>query len=151
MEMNLILAYVGVLIMTGFSFAISVLGTTTCGNTVIGSMKKNPDGFGSYVALSALPSSQGLYGFVGYFMVQPLLVSTITTFQAWAVVLLGILLAFANFYSGWRQSQVCANGIKEIGDGNDVFAVTLVLAVFPELYAILALLVTILVSGMIQG
>jgi len=151
MEMNLILAYVGVLIMTGFSFAISVLGTTICGNTVIGSMKKNPDAFGSYVALSALPSSQGLYGFVGYFMVQPLLVSTITTFQAWAIVILGVLLAFANFFSGLRQSKVCAHGIKEIGDGHDVFAVTLVLAVFPELYAILALLVTILVSGMIQG
>ena len=149
MEMNLILAYVGVLIMTGFSFAISVLGTTICGHTALGSMKKNPDGFGSYVALSALPSSQGLYGFVGYFMVQPLLVSTITAFQAWAIILLGVLVAFANFFSGWRQTQVCANGIKEVGEGNDVFALTLVLAVFPELYAILALLVTILVAGMI--
>ena len=149
MEMNLILAYVGVLIMTGFSFGASVLGCTTCGNTVIGAMKKNADGFGSYVALSALPSSQGLYGFVGYFMVQPLLVATITSFQAWAIILLGVLMAFANFYSCYRQSQVCANGIKEIGDGHDVFAVTMVLAVFPELYAILALLVTILVAGMI--
>ena len=147
---NIILAYVGVLIMTGVSFAASVLGCTICGNTVIGAMKKNPDAFGSYVALSALPSSQGLYGFVGYFMVQPLLVSTITSFQAWAIVILGVLMAFANFYSGLRQSQVCANGIKETGDGHNVFAVTMVLAVFPELYAILALLVTILVSGAIQ-
>jgi len=149
MEMNLILAYIGVLIMTGFSFGASVLACTTCGNTVIGSMKKNPDAFGSYVALSALPSSQGLYGFVGYFMVQSLLVSTITSFQAWAIVILGVLMAFANFYSAFRQSQVCAHGIKEIGDGHDVFAVTMVLAVFPELYAILALLVTILVAGSI--
>jgi len=149
MEMNLILAYVGVLIMTGFSFAISVLATTICGNTAIASMKKNPDGFGSYVALSALPSSQGLYGFVGYFMVQPLLVSTITTFQAWAIVILGVLMAFANFFSGYRQAQVCSHGIKETGEGHNVFTVTLVLAVFPELYAILALLVTILVAGSI--
>ena len=150
MEMNLIVAYVGVLIMTGFSFAASVLGCTLCGNTVLGAMKKNSNAFGSYMALSALPSSQGLYGFVGYFMVLPLLVSTISTFQAWAIVILGILMASANFYSCYRQAQVCANGIKEIGDGNDVFAVTMVLAVFPELYAILALLVTILVSGAIQ-
>jgi V/A-type H+-transporting ATPase subunit K len=149
MEVNLIFAYVGVLIMTGFSFAISVLACTNCGHTAIGSMKKNPEGFGSYVALCALPSSQGLYGFVGYFMVQPLLVSTITTFQTWAIILLGILVAFSNFYSGYRQQQICGNGIKEIGDGNDVFALTMVLAVFPELYAILALLVTILVAGSI--
>ena len=146
---NIILAYIGVLIMTGVSFAASVLGTTICGNTVIGAMKKNPDAFGSYVALSALPSSQGLYGFVGYFMVQSLLVPTITTFQAWAIVILGVLMAFANFYSAMRQAGVCANGIKETGDGHNVFAVTMVLAVFPELYAILALLVTILVSSAI--
>ena len=147
MEMNLILAYVGVLIMTGVSFAASVLGCTICGNTVIGAMKKNPDAFGSYVALSALPSSQGLYGFVGYFMVQSHLVPGISLLKACVILILGILLAFANFYSGYRQTQVCANGIKETGDGHNVFAVTMVLAVFPELYAILALLVTILVSG----
>jgi V/A-type H+-transporting ATPase subunit K len=149
MEMNLILAYVGVLIMTGFSFAISVIGCALCGQTVLGSMKKNPDAFGSYVALGAIPTSQGMYGFVGYFMVQPLLVTGITAFQAWAIVLLGVLMAFANFFSGWRQSKMCAQGIKDIGDGHDVFAVTLVLAVFPELYAILGLLVTILVAGSI--
>jgi len=145
--MEIILAYVGVLIMTGVSFGASVLGCTICGNTVIASMQKNPDGFGSYVALSALPSSQGLYGFVGYFMVQSHLVESITMFKACVILILGILMAFANFYSAYRQTQVCANGIKQIGDGHDVFAVTMVLAVFPELYAILALLVTILVQG----
>ena len=147
--MEIILAYVGVLLMTGCSFASSVYGTTVCGHTTIGSMKKNPDAFGSYVALSALCSSQGLYGFVGYFMVSGLLVETITMLQAVVILILGVLMAFANLYAGIRQANVCANGIKEIGDGNDVFAVTMVLAVFPELYAILALLVTILVSSAI--
>jgi len=145
--MEIILAYVGVLIMTGFAFASSVWGSTVCGHTAIGSMKKNPDAFGSYVALSAICTSQGLYGFVGYFMVKPLLVESITMLQAVVIVILGILMAFANLYAGIRQARVCANGIKEIGDGHDVFATTMVLAVFPELYAILSLLVTILVAG----
>ena len=145
--MEIILAYVGVLIMTGFAFASSVWGSTVCGHTAIASMKKNPDAFGSYVALSAICTSQGLYGFVGYFMVKPLLVESITMLQAVVIVILGVLMAFANLYAGIRQARVCANGIKEIGDGHDVFATTMVLAVFPELYAILSLLVTILVAG----
>jgi V/A-type H+-transporting ATPase subunit K len=31
-----------------------------------------------------------------------------------------------------------ANGIVEMGNGNDVFGKTMILGVFPELYAILA-------------
>jgi V/A-type H+-transporting ATPase subunit K len=147
--MEIIVAYLGVLLMTGFSFASSIWGSTICGHTAIGSMKKNPDAFGSYVALSALCTSQGLYGFVGYFMVRPLLAEP-TMLQAVVILILGVLMAFANLYAGVRQARVCANGIKEIGEGHDVFATTMVLAVFPELYAILGLLVTILVSGALQ-
>ena len=33
-------------------------------------MKKNGGAFGSYMILSALPGSQGLYGFVCFFLVQ---------------------------------------------------------------------------------
>jgi len=144
--MEIILAFIGIAIMTGGTFFASTLGVTICGNAAIGAMKKNPDAFGSYVTLSALPSSQGLYGFVGYFMMSGFLTTEITTLQAWAVFWLGIMMAVACTYSAIRQAQVCANGIKSIGDGSDVFTATLVLAVFPELYAILSLLVTILVS-----
>ena len=38
---------------------------------------------------------------------------------------------------------VCASGIAAIGSGHKVFANTMILGVFPELYAILGLLVVI--------
>ena len=144
--MEIILAWIGIAIMTGGTFVASALGVTICGNAAIGAMKKNADAFGNYVVLSALPSSQGLYGFVGYFMMSGFLVSDVTPLQAWALFWLGIMMAVACMYSAIRQAQVCANGIKSVGEGHNVFTATLVLAVFPELYAILALLVTILVS-----
>ena len=46
-----------------------------------------------------------------------------------------------------RQGQVCANGIAAIGSGHDVAGKTLILAVFPELYAIIALAVTFLIAN----
>ena len=64
----ILLAYVGIALMTGLTFIGSSYGVTIAGNAVVGAMKKNPDALGTYIALSALPSSQGLYGFVGYFM-----------------------------------------------------------------------------------
>lgn len=133
--------------MTGLTFIGSSYGVTICGNAVIGAMKKNPDALGAYIALSALPSSQGLYGFVGYFMMKDFLVADITMLNATAVFGAGLVLGFAGLLSAIRQADVCANGVAGIGAGHNVFGATMVMAVFPELYAILALLVTILIGS----
>ena len=128
----------------------SALGVTICGNATVGAMKKNPDAMGSYIALSALPSSQGLYGFVGFFMALGLvqqLGAGLNIIAAWAIFGAGLTLGVVGLLSAIRQAQVCANGIKTIGGGDNVFGATMVMAVFPELYAILALLVAILIFG----
>ncbi|MDH6312903.1 V/A-type H+-transporting ATPase subunit K [Parabacteroides sp. PFB2-10] len=142
-----LLAYIGIGLMTGLSFIGSAYGVTICGNAVVGAMKKNPDAMGTYIALSALPSSQGLYGFVAYFMLQKFLIPEISMFNACAILGVGAMMGFAGFFSSVRQGQVCANGIQAVGAGHNVFSATMVMAVFPELYAILALLVVILVGG----
>lgn len=142
----ILLAYLGVALMTGLTFIGSSYGVTITGNAVVGAMKKNPDALGSYIGLSALPSSQGLYGFVGYFMMQPFLTTDISMLTATAVFAAGLVLGFSGLISAIRQGQVCANGIAAIGAGHNAFGSTMVMAVFPELYAILGLLVTILVS-----
>ena len=52
-------------------------------------------------------------------------------------------------YAAIRQGQICANGIAEIASGNDVFGKTMILAVFPELYSILAFAAAFLISNSI--
>ena len=69
---------------------------------------------------------------------------TLTEPVAWALLASGLALGVVGYYSAYRQAQVCANGIQAVGSGNDVFGGTMVMAVFPELYAILALLTVIL-------
>ena len=54
----ILLAYLGIALMTGLTFIGSSYGVTIAGNAVVGAMKKNPDALGTYIALSALPSSQ---------------------------------------------------------------------------------------------
>jgi len=143
----ILIAYIGVAFMAALSFIASSYGVTVCGQAVIGSMKKNPGALGTYIALSALPSSQGLYGFVAFFILQGYLVPEITMFTAIAILFACLMLGLSGLYANIRQSQVCANGIVAVGAGHDVFGATMVMAVFPELYAILALLVTILIAG----
>ena len=113
-------------------------------------MKKNDSAFGNFLVLTALPGTQGLYGFAGYFMFQSIfgvLTPEITGIQACAVLGSGIGLGLVALFSAIRQGQVCANGIAAIGQGHNVFGNTLILAVFPELYAIVALAATFLMGS----
>ena len=98
MEMNLLIAYIGIAIMVGLSGIGSAYGVTIAGN-------------------------------------------------ACAVLGSGIGLGLVALFSAIRQGQVCANGIAAIGQGHNVFGNTLILAVFPELYAIVALAATFLMGS----
>ena len=143
----LILAYVGVAIMVGLAGIASAVGTSICGQAAVGAMKKNSSAFGSYMILSALPGSHGLYGFVCFFMVQGLLTAEITMLQAAAVFGAGVLVGIVNLAAAIFQGKVCANGIAAIGNGHDVMGKTLILGAFPELYAILTVAATFLISS----
>ena len=143
----LILAYIGVVFMVGLAGIASAVGTSICGQAAVGAMKKNSSAFGSYMILSALPGSQGLYGFVCFFMVQGLLTAEITMLQAAAVFGAGLLVGIVNLAAAIFQGKVCANGIAAIGNGHDVMGKTLILGAFPELYAILTVAATFLISS----
>ena len=144
----LVMAYIGVALMVGLAGIASAMGTSICGQAAVGAMKKNGGAFGSYMILSALPGSQGLYGFVCFFMVQGLLANP-TMLQGAAILGAGILVGIVNLAAAIYQGKVCANGIAAIGNGHDVMGKTLILAVFPELYAILTVAATFLIAGII--
>lgn len=128
----------------------SAYGVTIVGNAAIGAAKKVDGKFGNFLVLTALPGTQGLYGFAGYFMFQNIfniLTPEITLFQAMATLAAGLSLGFVGLLSSIRQGQVCASGVVSIGQGHDAFSNTLILAVFPELYAIVALAAAFLMGS----
>ncbi len=147
----IIIAYIGIGIMVGLTGIGSAFGVSIGGNAAVGALKKNNEKFGNYLILAALPSTQGLYGLVGYFILTGVLDNgmDMTMAQAAGILGAGLALGSVGLFSSMRQGQICANGIAAIGAGYNVFANTMILAVFPELYAILALLVTILINGVI--
>ncbi len=154
MTMNLLVAYIGIAVMVGLAGVGSAYGVTIVGNAAIGAYKKNESAFGSFIVLTALPGTQGLYGFAGYYMFQSMfnvLTPEITGIQAAAILGSGIALGVVGLLSAIRQGQVCANGVVAIGQGYDVTGKTLVLAVFPELYAIVALAATYLMGSAVAA
>src|SRR5690606_19063083 len=115
----------------------------------LGALKKRPEAFGNYMLLSALPGSQGIYGFAGFFVINGRIaeLTEMTIFQGGMVFAAGLALGIVGLFSAMQQGQVTAHGIEGIASGHDVFGKTMVLAVFPELYAIVAFAATFLISA----
>jgi len=149
MSTAIILAYIGLALMVGLAGTGSAIGVVIGGNATVGALKKKDDAFGSYMLLSALPGTQGLYGFAGFFIINSsgILTPDISMMNGIAIFACGFLLGLVGLISAIKQGQVCANGIAGIAQGYDVFGKTMVLAVFPELYAIVAFATTFLISS----
>ena len=152
MDWGHVFAMVGLGLMVSLAGAGSAIGTSIGGASVVGMLKKRPDAFGSGMALAVLPASQGLYGFVGFIMYNGAFASlgaNITLLQGSVALGAGIALGVSALISAIQQGNVCANGIAAIGSGHNVFGNTMILAVLPEFYAILALVASILMLGAI--
>ena len=136
--MNEILGYLGLGLMFGLAGIGSSFGTTIAANAAEGALKKNPEKSSTYMILSALPATQGLYGFVGLLL---WLVVFKPDFAVMGPKLFGVGLAvgLVCLFSAIRQGQVCANGIVGESQGHSVMTNTLIYAALPEFYAILAL------------
>ncbi len=141
--LTVILGYVGLALMLCLAGIGSSIGTTIAGNAAEGALKKNPEKSSSYMILSAMPATQGLYGFVA-FLLWPKDIAAMTDngFMYFAV---GLAAGVVFLFSAIRQGQVCANGIIGISQGHDVQTNTMIYAALPEFYAILALVASLII------
>jgi len=133
--MNEILGYLGLGLMLALAGVGSAIGTTIAGNAAEGALKVNPEKSGNYMVLSALPATQGIYGFVAFFMWLSKDLAT----QGPLMFGVGISVGIVCLISAIRQGMVCANGIVGVSQGHNVFTNTLIYAALPEFYAILGL------------
>ena len=132
--MEQILGYLGLGLMLGLSGIGSCYGTTIAANAAEGGLRKNKEKSAAFMILSALPATQGLYGFVAFLMMKGLVeTNPILLFG----VGLGMGLVF--LFSSIRQGQTAANGIAGMAAGHDVMTNTMIYCALPEFYAILAL------------
>ena len=149
MSLAFVLAGIGLGIMVGLSGAGSAIGLVIGGNAVVGALKKKPESFGTTMILSAMPATQGLYGFVGYIIYSGYVKPDMTVFAGAIVLAAGIALGLSALISAIQQGKVCAAGISAIGSGHNVFGNTMILGAFPEFYAILSLVAAIMMGGLI--
>jgi V/A-type H+-transporting ATPase subunit K len=138
---ELLLGYLGMGLMLGLAGIGSCYGTSIAANAAEGALKKDSSKSSGYMILSALPATQGLYGFLAFLLHSGKV--TPETGYLWFGVGLGVGLVC--LFSAIRQGQVCANGIVGMSQGHDVQTNTMIYAALPEFYAILALVASFFV------
>jgi len=119
----------------GLGLSGSAIGLSIAGCAVTG-MKDEKRNQG--LAVSVLPGTQGLYSFaVGFLCLQKLSGPDAANWYL-TIFACGMITGIACLFSGWWQGVVCAAGAKSINQDRMGMGQALLLAVFPEFYAILS-------------
>ena len=145
-----ILGIVGLGLMVGGGGAGSAMGLAISSSALLGLIKKKPELFGVGLGLAMPPATQGLYGFVGFVLYKSYVVPGMSAFQAGVVLAAGVAMFFSCFFSAIYQGKICADGIAATAQGKNVFGTTMMLAAFPEFYAILSLVAAIMMMALLK-
>lgn len=144
-------AYLGASIAFAMAAVGSAIGIGIVGKVANGVLSEDPNKFGSLLLLTALPGTQGFYGFVTWFFILFIFFnkagSAAAGFQMFAA---SLPIAIAGFLSAIYQGMVCAAGAGMIAKRPEEVGKAIVLGVFVETYAVLGLIASILLLTVIQ-
>lgn len=133
----------------------SVLGVRTAALASAGVVSEDPDKFGKVLLLTALPGSQGIYGFLAAIIIANatgLLGGTLADIniaQGLQVLAASLPVAFTGLFSGLYQGRVAAAAVDVTVKKPEASGKGVILTAMVETYAVLGLLVTILlVNGL---
>jgi V/A-type H+-transporting ATPase subunit K len=144
--MGLVWSFLGTALAVALPGIGSAIGIGYAGQATAGVMSEDPRNFGKYLILTALPGTQGIYGFVAGFLALNKLSSIATTMTpeiGLQIFLACLPVALAGMLSAIHQGKVCTAGVGLTAKQPAESGKALVLGVFVEFYAVLGLLITI--------
>jgi V/A-type H+-transporting ATPase subunit K len=121
----------------------SIMGCAIAGQAAIGAMLETESGHGRYIGLSAMPSSQVIYGIVVMFTLQ----REMTEQTAPGVFGIGLMVGLALMASAIRQGQLVASSINATKARPEIFGLSLAPAAIVEGFAVFAFIFALVVSA----
>ena len=147
MEIATALAWSGIYGVFALGAIGSILGCAIAGQAAIGAMLETDGGYGRFVGISAMPSSQVIYGIVVMFTLD----RPVTPENAGALFGIGIFAGLALLMSGLWQGRTCASAIAAAKDKPEIFGLALAPAAIVEGFAVFAFVFALVVAGGIPG
>ena len=140
----MILGWIGVYGPTAIGAVGSIIGCTQAGQAACGAMLDVESGYGRLVGLSALPSSQIIYGIV---VTMTLRNYEMTPQTAPGLFAVGVLCGIALMFSAMYQGSCCAAAINASKSKPEVFGLSAAPAAIVEGFAVFAFIFALVVAG----
>jgi len=121
----------------------SIIGCALAGQAAIGAMLETEGGYGRYIGISVMPSSQVIYGIVIMFTLQ----REITAVNGAAIFAIGFLAGLVLLYSAILQGKTCASAINAAKAKPEIFGLSIAPAAIVEGFAVFAFVFALVIAG----
>lgn len=142
-DFMLILGWFGLYAPMALGAIGSIMGCAVAGQAAIGAMLDTESGYGRYVGVSAMPSSQVIYGIVVMFTLN----RPITLENSPGIFSIGLLCGLALMMSAIYQGQCCASAIHASKAKPEIFGLSVAPAAIVEGFAVFAFIFALVISG----
>ncbi len=127
----------------------SAMGIGYAAQAANGVLSEDPDKFGKLLILVALPGTQGIYGFIGAFLMMIKIgifgeLVTLTFYQGVQLFFAAMPVAIACLVSAIWQGRVCTAGVEMVAKRPEESTKALIYGVMVEFYAVLGLIISLL-------
>ena len=125
----------------------SIIGCTKAGQAACGALLDTDSGYGRYIGVSAMPSSQTIYGIVVMFSLN----RPVNLTNAPGLFAVGFLAGLALLYSAVKQGEACASAIHVSKAKPEIFGLSVAPAAIVEGFAVFAFIFALVISAGIPG
>lgn len=121
----------------------SIIGCALAGQAACGALLETETGHGRYIGISAMPSSQTIYGIVVMFSLN----RVVTIDNAPGLCAVGLLAGLALLYSAILQGKCCASAINVSKIKPEIFGMSVAPAAIVEGFAVFAFIFALVISA----
>jgi V/A-type H+-transporting ATPase subunit K len=143
----LALGWIGIYAPLALGAIGSMVGCSRGGQAAAGALLVVDGGYGRFIGVSAMPSSQTIYGIV----VMLTLKRELTIENSPGVFGLGLLAGLALMISAFAQGSACAASINASKSKPEIFGISIAPAAVVEGFAVFAFVFALVLAGSIPG
>ncbi|MDO5000798.1 MAG: V-type ATP synthase subunit K [Eubacteriales bacterium] len=146
------IALLGAALAAGLACVGSAMGTGITGEAGAGLVSEDPSKSGKVMILQVIPGTQGLYGFVIFFLAYLKIsgaAEPLTTVQGFQLLSACLPIALGGWLSAIAQGKVAAASINILAKKPDDWSKGMIMCIVVEFYAILCLLASFLMLNAI--
>jgi V/A-type H+-transporting ATPase subunit K len=142
-ELMVLLGWVGIFAPLALGTVGSIYGCAIGGQAAIGAMLDVDSGYGKYLGVAVLPSTQVIYGIVIMFTLK----RAVTPEVAGGLFAIGFLTGLALLYGGIQQGLCCASAIHAAKTKPEIFGLSIAPAAIVEGFIVFVFVFALLMSA----